>query len=275
MAKRIATVEREIIGLKENLQERRFQDSMVMSRIREELDFASNTKKEDKIIITGLTCPTPAPALAEEKKICLKNVVGTELNKIIPDSACHIVFITQGRKNANEIPLVEVKMDSCEVARKIRTEYAAKKKAGTDFGKLFLANSVTLGTRVRVDILRAMAKKFSTEGEELFVIAYTSRPLLQLRRKEAGNRSMAFTFSDAIARYGKNLTEGDLGDAYRRAGVAFRGQLQQNFVVLHERQPYLAPRETNKTWQSKKNNVKRPREEGSQKPEPEKKQKIP
>jgi hypothetical protein len=77
----------------------------------------------------------------------------------------------------------------------------------------FLANSVTLGIRVRVDILRAMAKKFSTEGEELFVIAYTSRPLLQLRRKEAGNRLMAFTLSDAIARYGKRLTEGDLGDA--------------------------------------------------------------
>jgi hypothetical protein len=75
VAKRIATVERDIIGLKENLQERRFQDSMVMSRIREELDFASNTKKEDKIIITGLTCLTPAPALAEEKKIWLNTLL--------------------------------------------------------------------------------------------------------------------------------------------------------------------------------------------------------
>jgi hypothetical protein len=57
----------------------------------------------------------------------LKNIVGLELNKIVPESAGHIVFITQGRKNSNEIPLVEVKMDSCEVARKIWTEYAAKK----------------------------------------------------------------------------------------------------------------------------------------------------
>jgi hypothetical protein len=70
VTKRIATVERETIGLKENLQKRRFQDSMVMSRIREELDFASNTntKKEDRIIITGLTCLTPAPTLSEEKR---------------------------------------------------------------------------------------------------------------------------------------------------------------------------------------------------------------
>jgi predicted transposase YbfD/YdcC len=34
----------------------------------------------------------------------------------------------QGRKSENEIPLVEVKMDSSEVARKIRTEYAQRKK---------------------------------------------------------------------------------------------------------------------------------------------------
>ena len=30
------------------------------------------------------------------------------------------------------------------------------------------------------------------------------------------------------------MNEAELGEAYRRAGVAFRGQLQQNFVVLHE-----------------------------------------
>jgi hypothetical protein len=35
-------------------------------------------------------------------------------------------------------------------------------------------------------------------------------------------------------RFGSGLGESDLGDAYRRAGVTYRGQLQQNFVVLHE-----------------------------------------
>jgi hypothetical protein len=45
---------------------------------------------------------------------------------------------------------------------------------------------------------------------------------------------MWLTFSDALVRFGSGLRGGDLGEAYRRAGVAFRGQLQQNFVVLHE-----------------------------------------
>jgi hypothetical protein len=34
-------------------------------------------------------------------------------------------------------------------------------------------------------------------------------------------------------RYGSGLLELDLGEAYKKAGVVFRGQLEKNFVVLH------------------------------------------
>ncbi len=39
---------------------------------------------------------------------------------------------------------------------------------------------------------------------------------------------MVYTFSDAVTRYGANLAEEDLREAYRRAGVVFKEQLQQN-----------------------------------------------
>jgi hypothetical protein len=93
---------------------------------------------------------------------------------------------------------------------------------------------VTLGTRVRIEILKAMAKCFGDERNVMYVSAFTSRPLLYLRPKEAGPRSMAFTFSDALIRYGRQLSQGDLGEAYKRAGNSFNGQLQQNFVFLFD-----------------------------------------
>jgi hypothetical protein len=45
-----------------------------------------------------------------------------------------------------------------------------------------------------------------------------------------------FNFSDTLARYGPELelTDKDLSEAYKRAGSAFKGQLQQNFFVLTE-----------------------------------------
>ena len=159
-------------------------------------------------------------------------------------------------------------MNCRELALKLRQEFAAKKKAGEDFGRIYLANSVTLATRVRVDIMKAMAKKFTTEREDMFVVAFASRPVLQVRSKEQNVRSMGYTFSDAVVRYGEGLQETELGDAYRRAGVAFRGQLQQNFVVLHDSQQMGAPqwaRETGPMGSAAgKANMKRPREEGTQ-----------
>ena len=40
---------------------------------------------------------------------------------------------------------------------------------------------------------------------------------------------------DTITRFGHRVTVEDLETAYGRAGTSFNGQLQQNFVVLNER----------------------------------------
>jgi hypothetical protein len=82
--------------------------------------------------------------------------------------------------------------------------------------------------------------KFSSEREDLYVTAFPSHPVLQVKQKIEQNRTMAFTFTDAILKYGEGLREGDLGEAYRRAGLVFRGQLQQIFVVLHDELASLA-----------------------------------
>ncbi len=233
IAKRIDTVEREIVRLNRELRERNLQDSIVTARIREEIDFMANIKKEDRMIITGLNSKIPMPKQTEEKKKWLNDIVGEILNKIEPGAASHIVFASLGSRNQRFIPLVEVKLDSRDLAMKIRKQFAQKKKE-TDFGRVFIANSVTLGTRVRVDILKAMAEHYSTDKETLSVSAFISRPVLHVKSKEGGFRVGTYNFSDALTKYGANLTQKELNAAYKRAGSAFKGQMQQNFVVLSE-----------------------------------------
>ena len=57
-----------------------------------------------------------------------------------------------------------------------------------------------------------------------------------------------------------------MGEAYKKAGVAFRGQLEQNFVVLHD--VVEKPRNERMTQMAADVNIssprKRPREEGEQ-----------
>ena len=241
IAERIVAVEKEIERLNKELiikereaMERRLQDSLVTARIREEIDFIANVNKEDRFVMTGLTSKVPMPAQGEEKIRWLNGIVGEILDKIEPDASKHIVFTSQGSRNKNYIPLVEVRMSSKEMAMKIRKQFTAKKREN-DFGRAFIANSVTLGTRVRIDILKAIAEHYSSDKETMSVSAFVSRPLLHIRSKEGGRRLGTFNFSDALARFGAELTEKELMNAYKRAGSAFKGQMQQNFVVLNEK----------------------------------------
>jgi hypothetical protein len=127
------------------------------------------------------------------------------------------------------IPLAEVKIDTVDNANLIRKAFAEKKKSGADLSRLFIANSVNLATRVRVDILKALARKVSDLNMVAYAVPFVSRPVMQIRSKEAGVSSEArsFSFTDAVAKYGHLLKQFELADAYRRAGNHFVGQMEQ------------------------------------------------
>jgi hypothetical protein len=102
---------------------------------------------------------------------------------------------------------------------------------------LFVTNSVNLATRVRIDILKAIAKKVTNDEVQAYVVGFISRPIIHLRKKTDRRDTKphkSYTFVDAIESYGQLIYASDLEKAYVRAGVAFKGQMQQNFVVLHE-----------------------------------------
>ena len=63
--------------------------------------------------------------------------------------------------------------------------------------------------------------------------SYISRPTLLIKDREGKRRPMNLGFADAVKCYGRIPREGDLASAYKKAGLSFEGQLQQNFVVLH------------------------------------------
>ena len=109
------------------------------------------------------------------------------------------------------------------------------KRNGMDLGKLFVANSVMLATRVRCDIHKAIALKINKPGiEEAYVTPFSSRPVLHIKDIKSGRQPFALTFSDAITKFGMVLKEEDLAEAYRRAGNTFYRQMRQTFVVLRE-----------------------------------------
>ena len=233
------TLQEQIDRINKETKARRHNDSMVTARILEKLDYDINIKKEDKLIVLGLESKSAMPNEKNEQKKWLVDLVGAAFDSVLPDSSKGVAFVTPGRKIEKGVPtMCEVRMKDKTLAIALRKEFAKQRRidgaqARVDFGKLFIANSVTLATRVRSDILTAIAKRCSSDIEDFFVIGFTSRPLLQVKRKD-GPGQYALTFVDAISRFGAGVTKGELQVAYGRARESFNGQLQQNFVVLHE-----------------------------------------
>jgi len=221
-------------------QDQNFSNNMMFARIREEIDFGTNKSKEDRVVLTGLTSRTPMPTGNREKIDFLRKLAADVFKVLIPDFKGVVVYVSQGKQNTDALPMLEVKLDKQEFAVAIRKAFADKRKRKElpdSMDKLFVANCVNLATRVRIDILKAVARKVTNKDELAYVSGFISRPMMHIRRAGAPSNQKpmkSFTFIDAITRFGRLVKKEDLDAAYARAGRAFSGGMRQNFVVLGE-----------------------------------------
>jgi hypothetical protein len=191
------------------------------------------------VVITGITCKTPLPRENRPKIEKLKELAYEVFEAIKPGFKGKILYASQGRNNDHMLPMVEVKIDKAEYATEIRKAFAEKRKKEKMTGcleKIFIANSINVGTRVRIEILKAIAKKITNEQDQAYVVSFISRPVMHIKLKSDKNGfpSKSYTFIDAVKQFGAKLIQSDLLSAYAKAGNAFKGQLEQNFVVLKE-----------------------------------------
>jgi len=222
-------------------------NDLMFARSREETDAGTNKAKEDRIVLNGLKASTPLPEGQRERIEALKIIVTGIFEKLIPNFKGKIIYLSHGKNQGQLIPMVEIRMDSAEHAISVRKTFAEKRKKkllDKELESLFVSNSVSLATRVRVDILKAIARKLTNAQDLAYVAGFTSRPMMHIRK--AGPPSpnlkplMSYTFIDSVTKFGHLVRAEDLEAAYGRAGRTFNGQLQQNFVVLNEQdQAYL------------------------------------
>jgi hypothetical protein len=214
----------------------------MFARSREETDAISNKAKENRLVINGLKSATPMPSDPRQCIELLKTISAQVFEALVPNFQGKIVYLTHGKSQGQTVPMVEIKMENPEQAMIIRRAYAEKKKnksLSKDLDSLFIANCVSLATRVRVDVMKAIARRLTNQNDLAYVAGFTSKPMMHIRK--AGPPSPAtkplksFSYIDAVTRFGHLVDIDDLETAYGRAGTSFNGQLRQNFVVLNER----------------------------------------
>jgi hypothetical protein len=215
-------------------------NNLMLARLREEVDTAANIKKEDRIILTGLKSKDPPPTDARKRDEFLRAMATKIFDTLIPNFQGKITFVNQGKGKTHLVPMMEIKMDSVTNAEAIRKTFAekrAKKLLPKELDSLFVTNSVNLATRIRIDVMKAIARKLTTKQEQAYVSGFISRPMLHIKKLPIATNSRpikSFTFIDVITKFRHLVNFDDLSAAYSRVGNAFMGQLEQNFVLLND-----------------------------------------
>jgi hypothetical protein len=161
-------------------------------------------------------------------------------NELVPDFKGKIFYLSQGKQMDVLLPMIEVKLDKAEHALAIRKAFAQKRKnksLSSDLESLFVTNCVNLATRVRIDVLKSIARRITNDKDNAYVLGFISRPMMHVKKvgTPANVRPLkSYTYIDSVSRYHGLLRKDDLTTAYERAGRAFHGALEHNFEVLND-----------------------------------------
>ncbi len=230
------------------------QDNLIFARIKEDRDMELNRAKEDRFTVSGVRLATAPPSQARERKEFFKNLFKDLVVKACPDldPEPQVVDVIVNMRPNRGPPIFEVKLDSVSACAAFRLSASKLAKAQVDdFDGLFVTNTVNLSTRIRIDILKILAKRLTTDSELAYVQAFSSRPSLHVRERDtefppgeegvpevvATFPSRSYTFAESMAKWGHLLTPQMLAPVRRKASTAFSGCLEQYFVVLSDVDP--------------------------------------
>ena len=272
-----AKLVQEVKQIRSDMDDRWELDLIVHAGTKEDLDKIENNQNMNKIIISGLEVPEIWLQDNWKGRVAhIKDAISPLFKFIDPDhdyTLGYVKHLNQRLQAARQI--VEVTLDTDRHGRGIRKCLAGKIKTWKESGSfpeimngVSLAPSLTVATRVRIAILKAIAKIIRSElpNHDAWVIQHAARPVLKVEITLEDNRKAenSYGFAQAIAFMIKELptrkpSDQDLFDAYTIAGMRFGPEISHYFVLLDYRtaekiakeRDRKGPKKGNKATQSK------------------------
>jgi hypothetical protein len=204
----------------------------------------ANIATLNKLTVIGIRIPNFGRMTGEEKVREMKIRVQGLFNKLQSqeDQEFEVIFVRHLNRQVRGLnnTVIEVKLANEKQAKDLRSAFVLKKKNSSEVDSINIAPVVRLATRVRIEIMHAVAgsmKQSDPTIEKAFCVQFIPKPMIKIVRKDRAGNEVAknMSFLESVSWVKENNCERtlDLRKAYERAGAAFRGTLQQTFVVLH------------------------------------------
>ena len=261
---------RQFLSLKRQVAMNRDVDLLVHAGTKEDLDRLDNNQNMNKVVVSGLSIPemwSEGKDWKDRVAMIKENVL--ELFKFVdPANKYDIGFVkhlNQRLKASRQI--VEVTLETEKQGRGIRKALSGQIKIwkNTKFPECMngvsISPSLTIATRVRIAILKAIAAAIKKKSDDYnaWVIQHVARPVLKIEKKTKNGETQenSFGFTQSIAYMMRELPEcklsrQDLFDAYTIAGKRFGPEIGHFFVLMDWETAESMAASRNKSGKSKK-----------------------
>lgn len=231
----VTTLGKKLSNLEETVARRALNDDVVLARHSEELDQIKNDKWADRVVVVNFASKDYPKMLSDRKAFLsdkFRPLIESILGEIVFD-----IYPKVGNFESSTIPPFEIRFPTEANCRKFKQEaYKKVQENNGAYGDIGFHPKLTLASRVRVEVLRSIARKVIQPNLSAYCPIYNTRPILHLGPLVDGKvqKSETLTYVDAVLRFRHLLTINDLTFAYKRVGYGFHNCLRQIFIVLND-----------------------------------------
>ena len=206
--------------------------------------FHENERMEDWFVIYGLSAiPDEFVGKAWQER-ALRDVKAVLLILMGSEMASEIIFVKNSTARHKDAEITySVKMVSAAVSSTIRRKFGAFFVGGVDkrpedLKPYNIKNWVTPETKIRVSILKLLAKRYraSNPGAKVQVISYDPRPQIRITPPSGADdrRVKNYFYVDAVSVLPTNFSTEEITPIIRRVNPKLFGQIRSIFVVLSD-----------------------------------------
>ena len=207
-------------------------------------DFHANERTQDFLVLAG--CPRISDDLVGKawQDAAMKDVA--EVILLLMGKALPVVFVKNSTARHKDAEVTySVRMTSVQDSKNIRTKFGSYFLSGRgglaeNLKPYSIKNFVTPETRIRISILKLIAKRYreSNPGSKVQVIGYQPRPVIKITPAASASdrRVMLFNYVQAVRKLPCSFSSADIDPIIRRINPGLLGQIRSIFIVISDDQ---------------------------------------
>lgn len=182
---RIMSIESKIGAICSRIRMNESRGEITSARLAEETDGRINTQNENRIVIHGLSRISGDRLAQKASATAAATEVFNTISPPGPDGKPTFLILATNYFDG-ERPIVECIMQSAELATQLRRRFGSASASDRKALGLSLFNSLTVGTRVRVSVMRSIGGRYQEMNPDSIcsVVSYVPRPYLRLKRNQ-------------------------------------------------------------------------------------------